>query len=159
MNKLLPTPKFFLFDTNVWITAYRRLYAPDVFPGLWQKLKDAVKDGIVACPQEVIDEIVAKDDKVARWVWQHKKELIRPLLESNLGQDVADLMQGLKEKYPRLSYKDADYSLLAWGKEIGCTVVTLEKQEGKNKIPEVGKKENVKCIALLEFMRLQEWKF
>lgn len=164
MSNLLPS-KCFLFDTNAWINAYNDWYAPDVFPGVWGKLENAVNGGIIVSPQEVIDEVRAKDDKVNEWVSARKKALVSPLVASNDAVAVDEILPKLKNKYPRLmksirrSKTDADYRLLAWGKVLNRPVVTMESQKENDKMPGVGRKEGVECITLLEFIRRQGWKF
>ncbi len=62
-------PKY-LIDTNVFIEAQRLHYGLDFCPAFWIWLEQKYRAGIVASIAAVRDELLAKDDKLAAWVWE-----------------------------------------------------------------------------------------
>lgn len=162
MNALLPGggKPLFIIDANVWISAHSETYAQDVFPGVWERLSKAASDGVVASPQEVIDEVAGKDDAANAWVTRHKGKLLSPLAESGKAEEVDEvIVPKLQQDHGRLPTRTgADYYVVGWAKALECPVVTMEKQRG-NRIPVVCGEENIKCMSLLQCMRMLQWRF
>lgn len=148
-----------LFDANVWIAARNEVYAPDVFSGVWTRLGNAVDNRLIASPPQVLKEIAKKDDELNQWIAARGKLLTAPMRNSGLMQEVESRVRELRNKHPQLSDKDADYYVVAWGKALNRTVVTLENPKSSKKIPAVCRQEEIECISPLEFMRRQSWEF
>lgn len=58
----------FLLDTSTIITAYKSYYSYDVFPSVWVKIEDQIKDGRVLLSDKVFDEVQAGGDEVSAWI-------------------------------------------------------------------------------------------
>lgn len=149
----------FLFDANAWITGYSELYPQVVFPNVWRRMSDEVEAGVIASPEEIINEVTAQDDEINAWVSERKEKLLAPLSASGKAQEVFDAVQELQDKHGDIGTRTgADYFLICWGKAMECPIITLEKNE-KNKIPVVCRKEDVECISFGELMRRRKWRF
>jgi hypothetical protein len=55
----------YCFDTSSLIECWTRTYPPDVVPGLWEKLDDAIAHAAVGCPEEVREELKCQDDELS----------------------------------------------------------------------------------------------
>lgn len=69
----------FLFDSNSFITPYKRYYPFDMVPSFWQCLEDAIQKGSVVILDRVYEELLRGkiidettktpvDDELAKWV-------------------------------------------------------------------------------------------
>jgi len=47
----------YMVDTNVWIRLFEEHYPPDVFPTLYDKLRDCAQQGRINSPHQVLVEL------------------------------------------------------------------------------------------------------
>lgn len=139
----------FLVDANVLIEAKNRYYAFDIAPGFWAWLDRAHGQGTACSIDSVRDELLRGDDELATWAGDHR-EFFLPLDQRTtshfgvLTRWVAD--QGyLQSAINAFTGKDADFQLIAYAMEHGCTVATHERSKPNARrrvmIPDV-------CIAM-----------
>lgn len=61
----------YIVDSNFFITSYRSLYPPDVFPGFWDKIIELAQRNTIHTIDKVKNEILPanpeKDDWLAKW--------------------------------------------------------------------------------------------
>jgi hypothetical protein len=156
----------YCIDINALIDLWRRKYAPDVFPSLWEKIESLISRGELIAPREVLRELEKKDDELLRWAKSHKGMFIELDNEQQL------LVRNILKEFPRLADEnketpDADPFVIALAMSKGWTVVTSEQPANltvnptaRPKIPNACERFNVKCIYdLLEFFREQKWEF
>lgn len=62
----------YCIDTNALIDLWRRKYAPDVFPSLWEKIESLISQGELIAPLEVLRELEKQDDELLKWAKAHK---------------------------------------------------------------------------------------
>jgi hypothetical protein len=58
----------FVFDTSAFVNGWRDHYMPRTFPSVWALVRNAIADGRVIVPREVLNELAKKDDEVYAWV-------------------------------------------------------------------------------------------
>ena len=63
----------YILDTNVYISAHLGYYGLDICPSYWDILRALGANGTVFSPKEVREEILAKDDDLARWAGSQNK--------------------------------------------------------------------------------------
>jgi hypothetical protein len=173
----------YCIDTAPLIDLYRRRYAPDVFPGLWQQIEVMVKGGILIAPRQVLRELedyeeqkkseeqTGEPDKLLEWAKKHKKMFIDPDDGENNYMGIAvriineiipgygkPLVDEEKEK------EDADPFVIALAKLRGWPIINSETPVAPNlsarpNIPDVCDHYKVKHYYLLDFFRQQKWKF
>ncbi len=149
-------------DTSTFLNAFIRVYPPDVFPKLWEKINTLIHDGHLKATEMVLEELKRKDDDAYKWV----KE--RPLLFENVDENIQKTVSTIMRKYPRIIAEGgqknaADPFVIAFAIQHKLIVVTEEKKgSGSNKkpsIPFLCKAFDVECINLLDLIRLEEWTF
>ena len=148
-----PKPKYTIDTCS--LTAMRRVYPEDVFPGAWKKLSDLVKSGAVVSVEPVLDELKGQDDVVFQWAQSHRASF-HPLDEAI--QEEARRLLSTHENLVDLKRRksEADPFVVAQAILNDCAVVTEERPSGgphRSKIPDVCKTHRVECIALLEMLR------
>ncbi len=150
----------YCFDTSALIDAWVRHYSPDVMEGFWELLAELIDDGTIICCKDVYNELEKKDDELLAWCKVRKDKF------QELDEQTIIKLQEIMRKYPLLvdtskGKNKADPIVIAVASAYNLTVVTEENggSDNKPKIPHICKKEKIKCINLLAFLREQNMKF
>lgn len=156
----------YCIDTNALIDLWRRKYAPDVFPSLWEEIERLISQGKLVAPREVLRELEKQDDELLKWAKAHKG------MFKDLDNDQLAQVRNILKEFPRLvdenkETPDADPFVIALAMSKGWTVVTSEQPANltvnptaRPKIPNACEHFSVRCIyELLEFFREQKWEF
>lgn len=137
------------------LTAVRRVYPEDVFPGVWAKLNELADEGVFFCVQDVMRELEFEDDEITAWAKAHKS-IFLPLdeeIQSKAAEIIASHQTLIDLKKRRSS---ADPFIIASALVSSCIVVTEEKPSGgpdKEKMPDVCRAYQVEWISMLEMFR------
>ena len=67
----------YVFDTNVFIDAYRSFYAMDIVPLYWELLSKFVEDNEFYLIDKVYNEILKGKGKLADWVIQNNIKIFK----------------------------------------------------------------------------------
>lgn len=149
----MTTPKY-VIDTCS-LTALRRVYPSDVFPGVWAKVEQLVDDGVMASCELVLDELNAQDDEVSVWA-ADRTQIFLPLVAQ-----IQNAATSLLRQFPTLidlrrRKSGADPFVIATAQILGCAVVTEEKRSGGPpavKIPDVCAAFGIACVPVLQVLR------
>lgn len=152
-------PKY-VFDSNIFIQLQRK-QPIDVFPTLWTRIEELMRDGTIISSQEVYDEILIGGDDLKKWVKPLKEfflpsdifvqQEVRAILSSHRG-----LIEGGKKK------NSADPFVIALAKINNCIVVSEEaptRSPVSPKIPDVCPFYSVECIDFIGFARKEKFLF
>ena len=60
-------------DTSALIEGWQRLYPPDVFEGVWDKLNELIDTGELIATEEVLHDTEKKEDGLYEWLRQRTK--------------------------------------------------------------------------------------
>lgn len=137
------------------LTAMRRVYPEDVFPGAWRKLSELADSGAVIAVDEVLEELKAEDDEVLEWAQAHSGIFV-PLTAEIQTEATKILVSHSTLVDLRKRKSGADPFVIASAVVHRCAVVTEEKPSGgpgKVKIPDVCKAMKIKCINILTMLR------
>ena len=158
-----------LFSKNVYVIDSSSLinlkdkfdYTNPVFKAIWDEIEDLIKTDLFVTINLVEDEIasyVGKNDFLKTWIqkWKRKRRLVKKINEEVINEAIpiinAEFNSGFLDKKKLADGKDeADPYLIAYCKVKGYTLVSDEKKFVSNKIPEVAKKNGVRCINLYDF--------
>ena len=146
-------------DSSALIHAWRRAYPPENFPPFWDRL-----DGLIAAKRlyssiEVLNELKRKDDDLHDWC-KKRSGLFLPI-DDTLQDHVIEIMG----TYPRLGdtvtgRSGADPFVIGLARKHDPEwVVVSEENPGKQRIPDVCKAENIRCIRLLQLIKEEGWVF
>lgn len=129
------------------------------FLNVWDNLEKLAKEGKLAAPRELYRELTKKDDFASKWIKLNQKSIIRNLSENSL-----EFVTQIQSDFPGLvdpnnPRAQADPFFIALAKEIGGITVTQENPRSKIKIPSVCSKYGIHSINLLDFFRINNWKF
>lgn len=147
------------FDTSAFIEGWKTHYSPDVFKGLWDNLATLISQGVVLTVEEVEKELAKQKDDLYRWAKAQNGLFLPMTKEVQLsGKQILAKYQKLVDERAK---SGADPWVIGLAKENGLTVVTYEVggTQAKPKIPFVCKTEKIQCITMLEFIRIQGWKW
>lgn len=141
--------------------AWVRRYPIDIFPGIWSGLEKLIESGQIIAPDEVLVELKEKEDKLTEWAKAHPKLFYA--LDIPLQKSVREILN----THPRLvsngkGRNRADPFVIGLARIKNLTVVCNEKISGnpnKPKMPDVCDYYSVKCITMLEFIRVLKWSF
>ena len=137
------------------LTAMRRVYPFDVFPGAWKKLDGIALSGTLISTEDVFMELEEQDDVVYGWAKKHSY-LFLPL-DAETQIETANILKSYPNLLDRKKKKSsADPFLIACAKINACSLVTEERPSGgpeKMKIPDVCKEMGIECISILEVCR------
>jgi hypothetical protein len=149
-----------LFQTSIYcidasalinITRYPG-YPRELFPSIWNKLEDMVKNDELISHEEVYKEIEKRQDKICDWCKQNKN-MFKDIDECQIKE-----FENVKKKY------DSFY----WNKEINkggpwadpwiialsiCedAIIVTDERDTQNHMPYIAKHFNLKCLNLIEF--------
>ena len=151
-------------DSSSLITAWNGRYPIDVFPGLWTRLSDAIKDEqTVKITEAVYEELKQQKDELFEWIDNHNNHLVVPF-DTDIQSKVIDI----QSNYPTLvdieNERDfADPFVIALAQMNGCSVVTEERLVGsgakKLKIPNVCVGMSIDHLDFLGMVRSESWSF
>lgn len=142
-----------VFDTSAYINGRRDHYPVETFPSVWQLVAEAMDDGRVIAPREVLNELKAKDDETCAWAKERAERFVEP---SEDVQREAGVILGM---LPNPGVRDgADPFVVAEAKVRGFTVVTYEGRsfsgvQTKNwakRMPGICRQVGVECRTLPE---------
>ncbi|MEH0147326.1 DUF4411 family protein [Corynebacterium sp. Q4381] len=158
----------YLLDANVLISAAERNYPPDVVPGFWDQLLDAVANGEVKIPEAVYREVTTLEDKwLTGWLKNNVDQRRGDVLYENLAQArmlarvadwVTDPARPYASRHVNNFLRHADPRLIAAAATEAAVVVTYEERVAdpnstKVKIPNVADEFGVACVLPMEMFR------
>lgn len=151
---------YYCIDTSSLINL-TRWYPRNNFPSLWEKIEGLISEGRLIAPTYVLKEIEQATDKkdiLLKWVKQQKR------MFEKLEQEQLHSAQEIVKNNPLLidkdkTIEDADPFVIALAIAKNATIITDESKTNPNKIPTVAGKYNRKSMSLVEFIKLQGWKF
>ncbi len=145
-------------DTSGLVEAWVRVYAPDVFPSVWDRIDQLLVDGKLLAADEVLADLEKKQDELLKWA------KARPHLFISLDQPIQAAATAILGSFPSLvnlntGHGASDPFVIALAQVRGLTVVTAESSKPtRPKIPDVCKSMKVPCIGLLDLFRAEGWK-
>lgn len=152
--------RLYVVDTSVWIRLYEEHYPPDVFPTLYDKLRDCAQRGCIKSPHQVLAELGDQRKGVGLWV-----RTLHPTIVPNQTQAIAARVGSICEKFPDLirgTSTSADPFVIAHAISSGGVVATEERRKihptSKSSIPSVCDSFSVECIDTLALLRALEIK-
>ena len=146
-----------VFDTSAYVNGRRDHYPADTFPTVWKLIGEAMGDGRIIAPREVLNELKAKDDDTNKWAKGFPGGFVEPSAE--VQREAGSIMALL----PNPGVRDgADPFVVAEAKVRGLTVVTYEGRSfsgvaTKNwarRMPGICQKLDVPCRTLPEALTM-----
>jgi hypothetical protein len=150
----------YVFDSNIFIGLQRR-QPMDIYPSVWEKISDLMKNGIVISSREVFDELSASGDELTKWAKARQDSFLPTTTDIQLRArkilaEHRELVEGGKKK------NNADPFVIALAQERGCAVVTDEAMSNSlsaPKIPNICVIYNIRQIDLVAFLREMQISF
>lgn len=139
------------FDTSAFIEPWVRLYPPDIFGSVWDKLEELAEEKEIVAPSDVLLELEKQKDDLHAWA-KARPDLFEPpdreVMETftEIVNDHPDFMKVNSTK------SGADPFVVALAEVKELTVVTYEtmaKQNAAPKIPNVCAARGVGDVASL----------
>lgn len=151
----------YVFDTSAFIEAWVRSYPPDSFPQLWEKVDGLVDAGDLIAPEEVLEELRARDDDLHTWVKARAGKIIQPTSRALMLEARAVLADHPMLTKGGTGRSAGDPFVIALAALRSCPLVTQEKggSATKPRIPYVCGARGVGCMTLLEVIRAERWSF
>src|SRR5262249_32976475 len=152
------------------IEAHRRTYPINMATSFWAWLAGQVQHGNIVAPRRVYQEIADVEnhkDELAQWVKTRRDKGLCIPPSRAVQKRVAEIEAKVFEAYTHPEAwefsKGADPWLIAHALEDEGVVVTMESdlrpEAKKVRIPDVCEMFEVKCVDMLEMMRLLKAKF
>lgn len=151
-------------DSSSLITAWNGRYPIDVFPGLWSRLSNAIRDEqTVKITEAVYEELKHQRDELFEWIDSHGSYMVVPF-----DTDIQKLVIDIQSNYPTLVdiENDRDFAdpfVIALAKINGCNVITEEIPTGlgarRLKIPNVCLGMSIQHSNFLGMVRSEAWTF
>jgi hypothetical protein len=149
----MTNPKY-VFDTNVFISL-QRLYPPDIFNSLWEKIENLFEAKVIISSDEVIEEIEKGSDTLVDWAAKRKKCFYPS--DENIQLIVRDILKYFAPLVTSAKKTNAaDPFVIALAKQFNCALVTDEKRGGNDqspKIPNICERYSIRCIKFFDFLR------
>lgn len=151
----------YVVDTSSLIGAWVRTYPPDTFPGLWDNLDALARAGGLIAPEEVLEELKAQDDDLQVWVKDRASVMIVPTSRAVMLEARAVLADHRHLTKTGTGRGRADPFVIALAAIRGFPVVTQEQggTADKPRIPYVCAARGVPCMAMLDVIRANGWRF
>jgi hypothetical protein len=151
----------YMFDTSALIGAWVRLYPPDAFPQVWERMDAMAASGSLLVPQEVLDELGRQDDALMAWVKEREDRVVVPTDRATMLEARAVLADHPYLTKTGTGRNRADPFVIALAALRQCPVVTQEQggTADKPRIPFVCRARRVECMAFLDVIRAEGWRF
>lgn len=146
-------------DTSAILDGWVRYYPISSFPGLRDRLADAIDDGRVRATEEVEKELEKMDDDCLDWCKQQTNLFQK--IDTPIQQKVIDILSN----HPNLvqvsnGRSAADPFVIALAEINSCTVITGEiSKPSKPRIPDVCRDRSVGFGNLLHLIQQEKWSF
>ncbi|MBI4823852.1 MAG: DUF4411 family protein [Nitrospirae bacterium] len=131
----------------------RDIYRRDVFPTIWNKLEDMIRNGELIASLEVYKEIKAVSDKIYDWCKSNK------VMFKDIDECQRQKLQEVEKQYDKNYWKNennkevwADPWVMALSLCEDAIIVTDEKNT-QNRIPAITSMLGLKCLGLLDFFK------
>jgi hypothetical protein len=148
-------------DTSAILDAWIRYYPPDVFPGVWDRLDDLIKDGSLRATEEVLIELERKHDEVYAWAREREKLFIA--IDDRIQDVVSDILMSHERLLDTRAGRSAgDPFVIALAEIERCIVVTGERATNsmiRPHIPDVCIARGVRSMTVIELLRAEGWRF
>ncbi len=125
----------------------------DVFPTIWSKLENMIKNGELIAPLEVYGEIGIGKDNIYDWC-KNNKEMFKDVDECQILK-----LQEVKKKYDKTYWENeinkpkwADPWVIALGICEEAIIVADEKNT-QNRIPAISSMFGLTCLELIDFFK------
>lgn len=143
------------FDTSALIEPWVRLYPPDIFGPVWDKLAELVEGGIIGAPADVLLELEKQKDDLHDWAKSMPDLFVEP------DRPVMEAFTDIINAYPSFmkvnsTKSGADPFVVAMAEVHGLPVVTYEtmaKQAAAPKIPNVCADRGLAVAQLVDVLR------
>ena len=163
MSADLFNENIYVIDTSALINLQEKFdYNNPVFKAIWEEIEELILIvnllTIDFVEKEIIDDYLGKKDFLIKWMkrFKRKRKFVKKSDEAVINAAIpiinSEFNTGFFKKEKIEKGKDeADPYLIAFCKLNGYTLVSDEKKFVSNKIPEVAKKNGVRCINLYDF--------
>ena len=142
-----------VFDTSAYVNGRRDHYPAETFPSVWKLIGEAMDDGRVISPREVLNELRANDDDTSRWARERPGCFVAP------SEDVPREAGAVLAMLPNPGVRDgADPFVVAEAKVREFVVVTYEgrsfsgiaTKNWSRRMPGICQRLGVRCCTLPE---------
>lgn len=151
----------YVIDTSALIRLeYTFKYDNPVFVAIWEEIEDLIGQECFKTIDFVENEIntyEGKEEFLQNWVKKWKKILVVPTDSETFNAAISIINEEYNSgffdaKKLAIGQEEADPYLIAYCKVHDCVLITNESKIKPNKIPNVSKKNGVKCIDMYEFL-------
>jgi hypothetical protein len=151
----------YVIDTSALIRLESTFkYDNPVFVAIWEEIEDLIGQECFRTIDFVENEIntyEGKEDFLQNWIKKWKKFLVVPTDSDTFNAAISIINEEYNSgffdaKKLAIGQEEADPYLIAYCKIYDCVLITNESKIKPNKIPNVSKKNGVKCIDMNEFL-------
>ncbi|MGM5484332.1 MAG: DUF4411 family protein [Nanobdellota archaeon] len=101
------TSNCYIIDTSSLVKLNRN-NPLDVFPTIWKKLEQLIKDNRLIAPKEVLLEISQNDDQLSKWTKKQRKMFKDPTPKQ------IEIVKNILDKFPSLIDVERKYDADPW---------------------------------------------
>ena len=83
LEDVIKITKRYSFDTSAFIESWRRFYPKDLFPRVWEFVKEKILNKTIFVSSVVEIELNFQQDKLTKWANQFQPFLFNPIKKSN----------------------------------------------------------------------------
>jgi len=155
------TDDTFVLDTNVFISANNRYYAPDLCAEFWRRLAEYNEKGVVSSIDRVYDELTRQEDILSGWANKNRSMFVSTH-NDQVEEKYADMTEWVRRGQYRAEALEefsnaADGWLAAFASVTGAKLVTHEQPAPGSlshvKLPDVCEEFGVKCVDTFDMLR------
>lgn len=148
------------FDTSALIEPWVRLYPPDIFGMVWEKLEELIAEGEIVAPHDVLLELAKQKDDLHAWASTQPDFFVEP------DREVMETFSEIVNSYPGFmkvnsTKSGADPFVVATAEVHKLPVVTYEthaKKDNAPKIPNVCHHRDIPVAQLVDVLRTSGFK-
>ena len=151
------TKQRYSFDTSAFIESWRRFYPKDLFPRVWEFVKEKISDKTIFVSSVVAIELNFQQDNLTKWANQFQTLFVQP--DKNIQRYVNHLTNHPNfDKWGISRAHQADPFVVSLAKVKKLSVVSYENPRAtKNSIPVACRELNVEHLTFVEFLRLESF--
>jgi len=158
----------YFIDSNILMTMENLILPPDIFPSVWEGMKDLHVQGKWGLLDIVFKEITRGTGFAAEWIKDSSFVTIVARDEATIRAYTQIIQSVVDKPQYRAAAKEAfansvDSWIIAFSLAYGKTIVSFEKSapdcKTNVKIPDVCKEHGIKCIDLNTFFRCADIHF
>ena len=153
-----PPYKYIIDTSDILNQKYTEYHNRNVYKSLWERIENLIEKQIIVTCSEIFDEV--QDKPIRKWLYQHNCKVLEidNEVQRNVIKIVTDNPKMIKFSGNK-GTSSGDAFLVATAMKYELIIITEEKINADNKIPQICKKYGIESVNINGLCERENWIF